>query len=217
MHVLSLVPLLLVTQLQPGVEAPAAPAEVCIACQADVVQLRSGYAPDAWEKMASGKVITSTAESKDADGNPKSRVEAAAIMGFSPTQVWTVLADFEARPKFISAAKEIRILKTEGNRIWIAEHLKVLLFNIRFQAVNTLDAERGILSWALDKSAPHDIADTTGAWEVGALAARQTLVKYGASVDTGRPVPGFVENFLTERSLPGVLSGLRDELQRRFP
>lgn len=43
----------------------------------------------------------------------------------------------------------------------------------RYQVIDTLDPERGALTWVLDESAPHDIADTTGAWQLAPLPERQ--------------------------------------------
>ena len=74
------------------------------------------------------------------------------------------------------------------------------------------------MTWALDQEAEHDIADTTGSWAVVPLeGAQATLVRYRSWVDSGRSVPRFVEAFLTERSLPKIVEGIRTEVQRRYP
>ncbi len=80
-----------------------------------------------------------------------------------------------------------------------------------------MDAEQGVTTWALDKSAPHDIADTTGSWHIATLfPGDATLVRYRAWINTGRPVPRFIANFFIKRSLPKIVGGLQSELRRRF-
>lgn len=214
MRLLRLLPLLLIGHFPVFAQASA---PVCAACRSDVDELRRGYSADAWEKMTGGGVVTGKTHSEDPGGGLRGQVQAAAILAFDPAQVWAVLTDFEARPRFAPGAKEARIVKSEGDRVWVAQHLKVLFSDIRFQSVNTLDPEHGILSWTLDRSVPHDIEETIGTWALFPIGTRQTLVKYGAAIDSGRPVPGFVEDFLSQRSLPGLLAGVRDELRRRFP
>jgi uncharacterized protein YndB with AHSA1/START domain len=198
-----------VVQLPDAMIAPT-----CVACRIDVEKIRGGYSDGDWNALAGGETITT--ETKGV-GSEKGDVLAAGIIRGSPQQVWTVLTEFERRPEFIAATKDVRVLQVDGNRVWIAEHLRVLLVNVRYSLINTLDPESGLMSWVLDKSVPHDIADTTGAWQLVPLAGgAQTLVTYRAWIDTGRPVPGFIESFLVKRSLPQVINGLRDQVQRQF-
>jgi hypothetical protein len=84
--------------------------------------------------------------------------------------------------------------------------------------ISTLDPEQGSVTWVLDHSAQNDIADTTGSWAVVPLKdGTETLVRYRTWVDSGRSVPRLAEEFLTRRSLPKIVEGLRAEVQRRFP
>jgi len=46
---------------------------------------------------------------------------------------------------------------------------------------------------------------------------KETLVRYRTWIDSGRSVPRLAEEFLTKRSLPKIVEGLRGEVQRRFP
>jgi hypothetical protein len=74
------------------------------------------------------------------------------------------------------------------------------------------------MRWELDKSVEHGIADTKGVWKVTPVAdGAHTLLSYWADVDTGQPIPGFIEKYLMDSSLPGLLGRLRDEVERRYP
>lgn len=215
MHVSPLLPALLVAQL--GAD-PALPAAPCLACRSDREAIRRTYAGAEWEALQRGEVITTQVADARSHAGVTSTMEASAIVPYPPEPVWSVVVDFESRPRFVPGNKAARILRRDGNRVWVAQHLRVMLVNVRFVVISTLDPEAGAVTWMLDRSAPHDIADTTGSWTIVPLAGRrQTLVRYRTTIDSGRAVPGFIEDYLVKRSLPRIVDGLRDEVQRRFP
>jgi ribosome-associated toxin RatA of RatAB toxin-antitoxin module len=216
--VAAFLPLLLVGQLAVEPSPAVAPAAPCIGCRADVAKIRSIYAAADWQKLQEGKVVTTQVSNTDASGAVQSTNAASAIIPYPPKEVWSVVTDFESRPRFVPGNKEARIIRREGNRVWIAEHLRIFLMNVRFVVISTLEPEQGSVTWVLDRDAPHDIADTTGSWTVVPLEDGQaTLVCYRTWVDSGRAVPGFIEDFLTKRSLPKIVEGIRTEVHRRFP
>jgi ribosome-associated toxin RatA of RatAB toxin-antitoxin module len=217
-YVPAFLPLLLVAQIAAEPTPAALPTAPCIGCRADLAQVRSSYTPAEWQELMEGKVVTRQIGSSRSGSGVQSTKEASAVIPYLPTSVWSVVVDFESRPRYVPGNKEERILRREGNRLWIAEHLRILLMNIRFVVITTLEPEQGLVTWVLDHTAESDIADTTGSWTVLPLKdGQETLVRYRVSIDSGRSVPRFIENFLTERSLPKIVEGLRDEVHRRFP
>jgi ribosome-associated toxin RatA of RatAB toxin-antitoxin module len=215
----ALLPLVLLAQLNVEGFPPAAPTPpACIGCRADLAYIRGGYSDADWQALMRGKVVTTAVRDAHAADDVKSTNEASAVIPYPPTEVWSVVTDFESRPRFVPGNKDVQITRREGNRLWIAEHLRVLLINVRFVVISTLDAEQGAVTWVIDRDAPHDIADTTGSWAVVPLEGGQaTLVRYRTWIDSGRSVPRFVEDFLTKRSLPKIVEGVRAEVHRRFP
>jgi len=211
-------PLVLVAQLNVERFPPAAPTPACIGCRAELPGIRSSYSDAEWQALTEGKVVTTTVGDAHAGGGTQSTNEASTIIPYPPAEVWSVVTDFESRPRFVPGNKEAQIVRRVGNRVWIAEHLRILLINVRFVVISTLEPEQGVVTWVIDRNAPHDIADTTGSWTVVPLEGGQTtLVRYRTWIDTGRSVPRFVEDFLTKRSLPKIVEGIRNEVHRRFP
>lgn len=183
----------------------------------DVERVRSGYSAEDWRALDDGKIITSEVREGSSGDSERSTARAAAIIRYPPTSVWTVLTDFESRPKYHSSTKEACIARVDGNRVWVAEHLRFLLVNVRFRVIDTLEPELGSLSWVMDESVDHDIRGTNGSWQLTPLAqGHQTLLSYRAWFDTGQPVPGFIERFMFNRSLPQLIAGLRGEVEKRF-
>jgi ribosome-associated toxin RatA of RatAB toxin-antitoxin module len=198
---------------------PTAPTpSACIGCRADLAGIRSTYSDTDWQALMRGKVVTAAVHDPHSAGGVQSTDEASAVIPYPPAEVWSVVTDFESRPHFVPGSKDVQITRREGNRLWIAEHLRVLLISVRFVVISTLDPEHGAVTWVVDHDAPHDIAETTGSWAVVPLDSGQaTLVRYRTWIDSGRSVPRFVEDFLTKRSLPKIVEGVRNEVHRRFP
>jgi ribosome-associated toxin RatA of RatAB toxin-antitoxin module len=191
-------------------KALTAPPSVASAVNAE--RIRRSYSKSRWDALAAGEIVSTA--SHEADGQ---HVEAAGIIQYAPRDLWPLLVDFESRPDYLPGAHAIRILRVAGNRVWLAEQVKVLFVSIEYRVINTLDPESGSVSWVLDETAKNDIAATAGAWEVAPVAGgHHTLLRYRNVLDTGQPVPVAIERLLLRRSLPQMISGFRTEAQRRL-
>ena len=74
---------------------------------------------------------------------------------------------------------------------------------------------RGLITFVLDRCSPHDIRDNAGSWQVLPHGDGKTLLLSLDRVDPGTPVPGMIESYLVERSLPKMMNSLRQEVERR--
>jgi uncharacterized membrane protein len=130
-------------------------------------------------------------------------------------EVWAVLADFESRPEFLPNISESRVERVEDTRVWIRQHVRVLWMQIRYTLIMTLDPPRGLMTSVLDRSAPHDIRDSHGSWEILRHGDASALLVSRSRVETGMPVPSIIKSYLEKSSLPQMMSSLRDEVERR--
>jgi ribosome-associated toxin RatA of RatAB toxin-antitoxin module len=183
-----------------------------VAAEVNAERFRRAYSKRQWDALVAGDVAS--AASRAAEGQ---HAEASGIIPYAPGDLWPLLVDFESRPNYLPGAQEIRILKVVGNRVWLAERVKILFVSIDYRVINTLDPAAGSVSWVLDETVSNDIAATAGSWQLVPVAGgRHTLVRYTNVLDTGQPVPGAVERILLSRSLPQMISGLRAEATRRL-
>jgi ribosome-associated toxin RatA of RatAB toxin-antitoxin module len=183
-----------------------------VASRVNSERIRRTYSTSQWDALAAGEILS--AASREADGQ---HARATGMIRYAARDLWPLLIDFESRPNYLPGAHEIRILRVAGNRVWLAEHVKILFVSIKYHVVNTLEPESGSVSWVLDDAATNDIAATAGAWELVPIAGgRHTLLRYSNVLDTGQPVPGAIERLLLKRSLHQMVSGLRTEAQRRL-
>ena len=183
-----------------------------VAAHVNTEHLRRSYSTSQWDALVAGEIVS--AASREADGQ---HAQASGIIHYLPRDLWPLLVDFESRPDYLPGAQKIRILRVAGNRVWLAEHVKILFVSIEYRVINTLDPPSGSVSWVLDDTVKNDIAATAGSWQLVPVAGgRHTLVRYSNVLDTGQPVPGAIERMLLKRSLPQMISGLRAEAERRL-
>lgn len=217
-HVLNgLVAVLLLIQVAARATVVVPAPETCVACRADLERMRAGYSDAEWQALSRGRVVTAKTEEPQSEGPAQWYVESSAIIAGPPAVVWSVVTDYEGRAKFVPGLQDAHVLRVDGNRVWLAEHLRFFLINIRYRVIATLQPAQGLESWVLDKSSAHDIADTRGSWEIAPLPSGDaTLVRYRAWVDPGRPVPRFIIQSMAERSLSKIVAGVRDEVEDRL-
>lgn len=182
-----------------------------VAAAVDAARVRRSYAAADWDALLAGEIVS--AARREPDGQ---HAQAAGIIAHPAAALWPLLVDFESRPAYLPGAQEIRIVKVAGNRVWLAERVKILFVSIAYQVINTLDPRAGVVAWVLDDTSENDIAATAGTWRLVPLPAGRTLVEYRNVLDTGQPVPGAVERLLLNRSLPQMIAGLRSEAARRL-
>ena len=184
-----------------------------VASTVNAARVRRGYTDAQWKALLCGEVVV-TADRR-AGGQ---HAEAAGILEHAASELWPLLVDFESRPSYLPGATEVRIVRVSGNRVWLAEKVKVLFAAIEYRVINTLDPESGSVSWVLDDTVRNGIAATAGSWTLVPLGGtrRRTLLRYDNTLDTGQPLPAAIERMLLKRSLPQMISGMREEAARRF-
>jgi len=65
------------------------------------------------------------------------------------------------------------------------------------------------VTWTLDQSKRHDLAETFGAWELLPSGYGMTIVRYTTTLDSGFFVPRFLEEYLLRNNLADALSSLK--------
>ncbi|HTO69410.1 MAG TPA: SRPBCC family protein [Myxococcota bacterium] len=194
---------------------PVSSASPCVACRGPELDPRAAFSAADWAALEGGGVWR--AEPAAADAGAVHSL-AASLVARPPSEVWSVLTDFERWPQFMPLLRETRVERREGDELWVAQKYRIWLYPLQHRTVYTLAADEGRLDWRLDTSTPHDIAASAGHWELVPVdGGRATLLRYDATMTAGRGVPAFLERMLRERSLAQMLDGLRREVLRRFP
>ena len=76
------------------------------------------------------------------------------------------------------------------------------------EIVVQIDRANGVITWKLDDSKENEIRATTGFWAVKPHKDG-CLVYYSVALDTGHAVPGWLEDYLTKKDLPSVVTAVK--------
>ncbi|MCP4004094.1 MAG: hypothetical protein GY725_07860 [bacterium] len=197
---------------QASAETPPVGAMICIACRATTPEPRTLFSPGDWQALADGEIVRESDVSSDTEALSR----AAGVIPQPPAAVWASLTDFESWPRFMPHITSTEITQRNGDRMWVHQEFKVWMVGMQHTTIYELTPTTGRLGWKLDLDREHDIAASEGHWQLVPLdEGRKTLVRYSAKMDSGRSVPGFVEDLLLKRSLSNLITSLRDEVMRQ--
>ena len=189
-------------------------AAVCL-CLAGVCaaeeKAAAGLTPEQIARLEDGKVVVFKKGSKDAKGNLLGNGRVMVLVGKPYQEVWKHLRDHDKWPEFMPHLVKIETYYEKGNEAGVHETLSILLNKVRYYVIhtNTYDEKAGTLAWRLDKSKKNDIKDTSGSWTIKPYGKDRCLIDYSVTVDSGMYVPGFIEDFLFNQDLPGVVKALK--------
>lgn len=195
----------------PPVGAPSP----CIACAGPAQSLSGLFAGEELEQLRAGEPLLQQPEASQASTSG-GHVQAASLFPAAPSEVWQTLTDFESWPGFMPHINATEVARRDGAQTWVRQRYSVLLRTLRHTTIYRLDPRGGELHWGLDPDEPADISSSHGRWQLIPVEdGSATLVRYRATMDAGRALPGFVQDLLLRRSLREMLDRLRAEVRRR--
>jgi hypothetical protein len=92
----------------------------------------------------------------------------------------------------------------------IDEHqLSILFRTYVYRLEYRLEPENHRFSWTLDQSFDNDLRQVDGWWDLYAMEDGRTLGRSGTIVDVGPAVPGFLQDWITRKNIPGTMKHVR--------
>ena len=128
---------------------------------------------------------------------------------------WRVLVDYRAWPRFVPGLKRIGVEARGERSVALRHETESVGVAVDFTAVTSADAERHRLALVLDESAANDIAAMRASWELTALPSGGVRVVLRSAIDSGRPVPGWIERRMVRQQLALTIARFGAEVQRR--
>jgi ribosome-associated toxin RatA of RatAB toxin-antitoxin module len=126
-------------------------------------------------------------------------------------QFFSVAADYEKYPQFLSEVKNVKILETKDNKKLVEFHVSVVkTFSYRLWI--TEEAPKRI-SWTLDSG---DIFKTSkGSWDLKDVGG-QTQAHYAVDATFKVFVPGPIAKALVNVNLPNMMRAYRERVKSQF-
>lgn len=167
-------------------------------------------------RLAEGKLVLRTAHSSTGEGS--GTITGVIDIDATPAEVWKILLDFEDIPNSSAAVKEATRYHDapagSGRAIDMAYMLKVAWVEIRYHVHHDYFAGDQYLVWNLDKAKSNDIVDTTGSFSTWPGSSGRTRFLYNTSINTGRNIPKWVEEDLSESSLKSYIKYVKKKAEQ---
>jgi len=156
------------------------------------------------EAVRQGRVVLVTRREPGDEG--KANITGVVEIRASHEKVWPLLLDPRHSIASSKAVKRVDVTSdtTSGAErvMMLSWHLKVALSTWVYHTRRVYHASERTMSWTLDRSKPNDIAWTEGSYSThdAPTPGAVTLV-YRSKIDTGKAIPQWLEEDLTESSL----------------
>lgn len=111
----------------------------------------------------------------------------------------------EFRPE-LTSIETIEVSESGGIDV---QRLKILFQRYVYYLEYRLDPRKRRIEWRLDTRFDNDLEDVEGFWEFYAMADDRTLGRSGTSVNVGRAVPAFLQDWITRKNLPKTMERAR--------
>ncbi len=111
----------------------------------------------------------------------------------------------EFRPE-LTSIETIEVSESGGIDV---QRLKILFQRYVYYLEYRLDPRKRRIEWRLDTRFDNDLEDVEGFWELYAMADDRTLGRSGTSVNVGRAVPAFLQDWITRKNLPKTMERVR--------
>jgi len=167
-------------------------------------------------RLSDGKLVLRTERDKDAEGS-------AVITGIidvqaPPEDIWKILLNFEAIPQTSKAMKEAdRYFDNKGSEhriINMRYMLKVAWVEIVYHVHHDYIPGKNYLVWKLDPNKENGIEATVGSFSTWpGSKPGTTRFLYRTMVDTGRNIPEWVEEDLSESSLKSYIKYVKKKAE----
>lgn len=179
------------------------------------------------QSLREGNIVIKKQKSKTQEGEI-ARVAGAILIQKPIQEVWKCILDWERMPQYVDTLDYYTVLAKINRNTSIIEgqiHVAFLKFNYTLLVSNDernyyqkwqLISENDIVQYNIQKnikSASTGIKNIEGYQYCIPLDDNNTIVYYAPVVEVSVPVPGFVENNLTQKSIKDYLYGIKRYLE----
>ncbi len=141
---------------------------------------------------------------------------AFAVVDARPEQVWSVLTDFDAWPRVFSDIQSVVVQPLDSGSVSVRRSNLRFGWSIEYTSVSTPRPEQGRIEFRLDPNHRHDVAEVSGVWEIRpSTDGAMTRLALYSRVESGLPIPRFVERRLLQSSLEHRIAEVAAEAKTR--
>lgn len=186
------------------------PAIVASAAPYDAATLHGYLTPERMTQLEQGEIISVKEVEEGEEGKRSAGKGIALVLIDAPLETaWSVLKQPEKYHEFMPRVKQVSVLTSGTNEAELHYKLKVAWKEVEYHLDEVYDEGQHHLAFKIDPDKENDIKHTEGAWLLVPHKDGGTIAIYSVEADTGMAVPGFIENWLMNRDLPGVVEAVK--------
>jgi ribosome-associated toxin RatA of RatAB toxin-antitoxin module len=156
-------------------------------------------------RLERGEIVTELTAGQGGRKDARAR----ALLAAPPEKVWAAITDYEHYKDFMPFTTVSQVKKREGDTVWFYTELSFPLKTIKYEIKLKLDKARWRVDWTLVDG---NIKSNEGGWQLEPYGTGETFAIYTCYVSTGFSIPSFVENKITQGSLPQILAVTRKQV-----
>lgn len=160
-------------------------------------------------RMEKGRVVFKTETHTTGDGTRSAKIKAYCVINKPPDAAWAVMLNYHKFDEFMPRLEKVEVLEKTNSTMKVTETVHVPLGVISYTVDLIFTPAQRTVSWTLDKSRKHDIADTFGTWEFLPYSQGKTMLRYTTTLDSGMFIPRFLEDVLIKKDLSNALLSLK--------
>ena len=136
-------------------------------------------------------------------------IMAYVIFGQPIERAYRLLSQSARQIEFRPELTSIETIEVSESGAIDVQRLKILFQRYVYYLEYRLDPRKRRIEWRLDTRFDNDLEDVEGFWELYAMADDRTLGRSGTSVNVGRAVPAFLQDWITRKNLPKTMERAR--------
>ncbi len=136
-------------------------------------------------------------------------IMAYVIFGQPLDRAYRLLSQSARQIEFRPELTSIETIEVSESGAIDVQRLKILFQRYVYYLEYRLDPRKRRIEWRLDTRFDNDLEDVEGFWELYAMADDRTLGRSGTSVNVGRAVPAFLQDWITRKNLPKTMERVR--------
>jgi len=173
---------------------------VATLCAAPSAAAAKGLSKDQVQQLEDGKVIMIHMDKDDGKGYIGGN--SYGLMDEDIEKAWNAIQDARVYAKIYPTTIESKTVKKKGNKQIVKMVQGNKMVKATYYLNYTSDHEDYKLSWKLNKSMPHDIADSRGYFQFSTYKDGRTLMKMSTVLDLGNEL---IEKLFGEKIAAGLL------------
>jgi carbon monoxide dehydrogenase subunit G len=170
--------------------------------------------PGDWSTLNKGKFVKKHERYTDGQGFSCGTGIAYMTLDRPPLAVWKVILGFDSYRGIFPSVSKTETYKVDGDEIFVEFKLKFgPLLGVRYHTHHTFFPNQSRLIWKMDESRKNDFKQAKGMWTAWPLEGGRSLIGYTVELESGRSLPKFAEEKISQVGLNKVMEALKKNVR----